>query len=379
VTRWRIDGSDLRIETGLIRRQSFRIPLSRIQAVDIVAPLLGRLLGLAEVRVISAGRGTEKGRLAYLTAAQAPLVRARLLALAHGLAGETPEPPAVPLFKVNNGQLIVALALRAQVAVPVVIVAAAVITIAIAPAVGVAVVSSSLTVVVGSVLAVARVFNEDFDFSISEAGDGVRLDRGLLQRRHETIPFGRIQAVRLVQPLLWRPFGWWRLEVDVARQHMSRQADQEGQRVARTLIPVTQRDPALWLLGRVFPDAVIEPPPGAKPPRRALLKAPLSYHFLAAWSANGYAYARTGRVQAATVVVPLDKMQSVRFTQGPAQRALRLASTHVDTAGQRWQASAHCRDQDEAQGMLWQLSERARQARRLRRSVAGRVAAVTSG
>ena len=85
VTRWRIAEGNLQIETGFIRRQSLRIPLARIQAVDVISPLSGRFLGLAEVRVVSAGRGAEHGRLAYLTAAQAPVVRARLLALAHGL------------------------------------------------------------------------------------------------------------------------------------------------------------------------------------------------------------------------------------------------------------------------------------------------------
>ena len=76
-TRWRIADGNLQIETGFIRRQSLRIPLARIQAVDVISPLSGRFLGLAEVRVVSAGRGAEHGRLAYLTAAQAPVVRAR--------------------------------------------------------------------------------------------------------------------------------------------------------------------------------------------------------------------------------------------------------------------------------------------------------------
>ena len=39
VTRWRVHGNDLRIETGLIRRQSIRVPLSRIQAVDVISPV----------------------------------------------------------------------------------------------------------------------------------------------------------------------------------------------------------------------------------------------------------------------------------------------------------------------------------------------------
>jgi putative membrane protein len=36
VTRWRIAEGNLQIETGFIRRQSLRIPLARIQAVDVI-------------------------------------------------------------------------------------------------------------------------------------------------------------------------------------------------------------------------------------------------------------------------------------------------------------------------------------------------------
>src|SRR6202049_3575334 len=89
VTRWRVHGGDLQITTGLIRRQSMRVPLSRIQAIDVISPVLARVLGLAEVRVVVAGRGTGRTRLAYLGAAEAQRVRAMLLALAHGLASET--------------------------------------------------------------------------------------------------------------------------------------------------------------------------------------------------------------------------------------------------------------------------------------------------
>jgi putative membrane protein len=364
VTRWRVDGADLQIETGVIRRQSLRIPLERIQAVDIVAPLLGRLLGLAEVRVISAGRGGEKGRLAYVTAAEAPLIRARLLALAHGLEPSTPEPEALPLLTVDVLRLTAGLLLRAQALFPLLLIVAAVASIVAAPRIGVALVSSSLTAMVAAVLTVARTFNEDFDFAISEAGDGFRLDRGLLQRRHETIPFGRIQAVRVVQPLLWRPFGWTRLEVDVARQTGGDRRREEPRHFTRTLVPVAPAEQVLWLLHRVFPEAGSHPPPGSRPPRVAMVRAPLSYHFLAAWHGNRYAYARTGRVTAATVVVPLTKVQSVRQSSGPVQRALGLASVHIDTAGRRWSASALHRDERDAEAMLWDVAERARLARR---------------
>ena len=365
VTRWRIAEGNLQIETGFIRRQSLRIPLSRIQAVDVISPLSGRFLGLAEVRVVSAGRGAEHGRLAYLTAAQAPVVRARLLALAHGLEVGTPEPPSLALLHVQNGLLLPALLMRSQVLAPVLIAIAAVAAIAAAPLVGAGALGSAVTVLVISGLGVARAFNEDFDFTISEAGDGVRLDRGLLQRRHETIPYGRIQAVRVVEPFFWRVFGWARLEVDVARQSVSREADRDAQQVARTLIPVASRDQALWLLARVMPDAHPNPPPDAGPPSRARLKAPLSFHFLAAWFGQRYMYARTGRVQKSTIIVPLVKVQSVRLKSGPLQRAFRVATVDVDTAGRRWQASARCRDEAEALEMVRHVSERARLSRRV--------------
>jgi putative membrane protein len=365
VTRWRIAEGNLQIETGFIRRQSVRIPLARIQAVDVISPLSGRFLGLAEVRVVSAGRGAEHGRLAYLTAAQAPVVRARLLALAHGLEVGTPEPPSLPLLHVQNGLLLPALLMRSQVLAPILIAIAAVAAIAAAPLVGAGALGSAVTVLVISGLGVARAFNEDFDFAISEAGDGVRLDRGLLQRRHETIPYGRIQAVRVVEPFFWRVFGWARLDVDVARQSVSREADRDAQQVARTLIPVATREQALWLLARVMPDAHPNPPPDAGPPPRARLKAPLSFHFLAAWFGQRYMYARTGRVQKSTIIVPLLKVQSVRLKSGPLQRALHVATVDVDTAGRRWQASARCRDEAEALEMVRHVSERARLSRRV--------------
>ncbi len=96
---------------------------------------------------------------------------------------------------------------------------------------------------------------------------------------------------------------------------------------------MASRDQALWLLARVMPDAHPNPPPDAGPPSRARLKAPLSFHFLAAWFGQRYVYARTGRVQMSTIIVPLVKVQSVRLKSGPLQRTFHVATVDVDTAG----------------------------------------------
>ena len=363
VTRWRVHGGDLQITTGLVRRQSIRVPLSRIQAIDVISPVVARVLGLAEVRVVVAGRGTGRTRLAYLSAAQAMQVRATLLALAHGLASETPEPPAQPLLRMDNKRVVFATLLTAPVNVLLGIVVLALVTSFLVPH-GAAAASIAVPALVGVLPEVFRRFNAVYDFQLAEAADGLRLSRGLLQTRTETIPYGRIQAVRWVEPLLWRQFGWVRLEVDVARQRGSQQREEGSSQLSRTLLPVGTREHAAWLLQRVLPGAVTVAPPGSRPPARAVWRAPLSYHLLAFWDDRGrHVLARTGRVRPEVVVVPLEKVQSIRFRQGPLQRWLRLATVHLDTAGRGWQARAVCRDAVEAEALLDRLTVLAREAR----------------
>ena len=106
VTRWRLEADTLRIETGLIRKDSRRLPLARIQAVDIVRPLLARLLGVSELRVRLAGSGSTDGRLAYLTAAQAAELRLHLLAGRHDRDSLIEADDRLPMAMVGLGRLI---------------------------------------------------------------------------------------------------------------------------------------------------------------------------------------------------------------------------------------------------------------------------------
>lgn len=353
VTRWRVHDGELQIETGFIRRQSIRVPLRRIQAIDVVAPLMGRLLGMAEVRVEVAGRGSGHSRLAYLRHDEAWAVRARLLALAHGLPEETPAPAEQPLLVMSNGRLVASAALGVPALLLVVaVIVAVVIGVRDLPALLVAL-PSMLPVIVGfGSVTVSRVVAE-FGLAVAEAPDGLRLRSGLLQTRAETIPLGRVQAVRWIEPLTWRPFGWCRLEVDVARQRSGRRGNEaDSARVTRALLPAGSREQAHRLLARVLPGASECPPPGSAPPRRAMLLAPLSWWALRAWHDERFVVTRSGRFWWTTVLVPLDKAQSVRWRQGPLHRQLRLATIEIDTAGRNWRAVARCRDAAEADELL---------------------------
>src|SRR5699024_5781313 len=89
--RGRLGADTLEMHTGAISRRHREARYDRIQAVDLVRPLLARLCGLSEVRVESAGGGDSHVAIAYLRHADAEAVRSRLL----GLAEEASAPAAV--------------------------------------------------------------------------------------------------------------------------------------------------------------------------------------------------------------------------------------------------------------------------------------------
>jgi len=364
VTRWRIHNGELQVETGLFRRQSVRLPLSRLQAVDVVRPLLGRALGLAEVRVVMAGHGSSSTRLAYLTETRADDVRAQLIALAHGLDAATPTAPERPLVSVPSGRIVAAGLLSAPALLVLVAVVVCVVLLVVDTRAGVAAFGTVVLIAIGIGLAVARQIGAEWEFTLAESPDGLRVRAGLLQTRAETVPLARVQAIRVLQPLWWRPLGWVRLEIDLARRHDRDRAEGEvSSTTTRALLPVGTPELAAWLVERVLPGAPLREPPDARPPRRALLRAPLVWHNLRAWHDARYVVCQSGRVRRATVVVPLAKAQSFRWVQGPLSRRLGVASVHVDTAGRRFPASAFLRPKSQAARWIAELPVLARLAR----------------
>jgi putative membrane protein len=376
VTRWQIADGVLRIDTGLLRRDSRRFPLSQVQAVDVVQTGLARLLGLAELQLrVAGGDSARGGRLACLKLADAEQLRRQLLALAAMPAGGLAAPRAGPtsqvgsapdqagrltsrmLFRVRTSRLPVAILLTRSGATVLVVAVATWLTAQLTDSAGV--IAPFLPLAFGVAASLWRQFNGEFGTTVVAAHDGIRLRSGLIQTTAETIRPGRIQAVRLVEPLIWRAFGWCRLEVDVAGARQRREDRAEGQRL-RALIPVGSRAEADLLLTELLTNS---PLPSQPAPSRVRWKAPLSYHFLS-WSRDDqYVVAARGRVCRQTTWVPLEKVQSIRWVQGPLQRRLGLATVHLDVAGKRVSAKIEDRDAAEALQILGTLPDLARAAR----------------
>ena len=359
VTRWRLEPDALCIDTGLLRRDSRRLPVNRIQAVDMVEPFLGRIIGLAELRVRLAGASGSRGRLSYLPRHQADQLRQILLAAAQAAAPSSPDEPEQLIVTVPTGRLLASVATSVLGTTLMIVVTLGVVLALVFPS-GLAIVAgSSSSVLLSLATGIWQRVSTEFRFTAARAHDGLRLKAGLLQTISETIPTGRIQAVKQIEPFLWRAFGWRRIIVDVAGGASNRTGRRGGQ-VSRALLPVGSAAEADVLLRLVLGDYRV---PTTRPPGRARLKAPLGYHFLAAGYDQTHAVTVNGRLRRNTCWVPLEKVQSVRRLEGPVQRRLQLSSVHLDTAGRSVHAVLRDRDGGDADRGVEDLAFLCRAAR----------------
>ncbi|MFJ4775603.1 PH domain-containing protein [Streptomyces sp. NPDC088762] len=353
-THYAVTDTELRIRTGLLFRRTAHIRLDRIQAVDVTRPLLARLTGVASLRLDVIGT-EEKDQLAYLSEQEAVALRAELLARAAGFApaeavrlGEAPERE---LLRVGPRDLAVSLLLNLGVLAAVAGGLTAPVVVWWVSSNPWAALATLLPMLGGVWAGSAGRFLAEYDWTVAESPDGLRLDHGLLDRAHETVPPGRVQTVRIVEPLLWRRRGWVRVELAVAGSKNE------------VLVPVASRAAAYGVIGRVLPGVDLAAlsfsgSPGAG--SRWVVPVWWKGYGLAV-SPDVFA-ARHGRLCRRTEIVPHAKVQSVRLTQGPWERARGLADVHVDT-GANGTVTARLRAAPEAAALLHAQAARSRTSR----------------
>ncbi|MEE1930382.1 PH domain-containing protein [Streptomyces sp. TRM 70351] len=360
-THYAVTDTELRIRTGLLFRRVAHIRLDRIQAVDVSRPLLARVAGVAKLKLDVVGTEA-KDELAFLGEADAVALRAELLARAAGIAPEAAptagEAPERELLRVPPGMLTVALLLMgtgwgflaALVVTPLVLWwTTGSVTAALATA---------LPMVGGAWMATVGRYLTEYDWKVAESPDGVRVDHGLLNREHATVPPGRVQAVRVLEPLLWRRRGWVRVELAVAG----------GDKAATVLLPVAERDVAAGVLARVLPGVDVAAAAEAARPvaPRARWAVPVWWRGYGHGVTDAVFVTRYGRLRRVVELVPHAKVQSVRLTQGPWMRRLGLADVHVDH-GANASTAARLRDAAEAHAIVGAQAERSRTGRRTAR------------
>lgn len=423
--RFRLDGDELIIDSGVLSRQRRVIPLARIQNVDLRQTAIERLAGVAELRMETAsGGGDAEASLAVLSLQEARDLQADLMRRrAEVRAGRTaaaaatgpdelvaphadspsaagpetgPQGGADPdvlsprrrLLTLSIGDLAIAGAtsneaglIAAGLATGIQLVddlgaldrvagwVEGIVAGSAGGAVGAALVVmvlALLLVVLGWVLSVGASVVRFYGFALSRQGDDIRREFGLLSRHHSTVPLERVQAVRIEETLLRRPFGLVALKVETAG---ARPGQGPGGEESEAFVPIARRAEVPALLREVFPEARFEGVSlNAVSPitmRRTFLRLavpivlasltgallldtrvagllalliPAALYARAefrarAWARpGGFTLVRSGVLTRVTWVVPEEKVQTLHLSETPFQRRLGLRTLLVDTA-----------------------------------------------
>lgn len=377
-TRFVIDDEELRVETGAVFKSSRKVPFERLQSVDLIQPLAARLFGLAELR-LEAGAGDSGIKLRYLSRSKASRFRDYLLARASGeqatMADHQAGPTASlltdlgaadrPLVVVPLQRLVGGFLLSGEWLVTLIFTVAGLIVSIRFDAVAYAL-PGLLPLIIGAVSLVGRRVIAMFNFTLAESPRGLRITRGLTNLTSQSVPLNRVQGVRVVQPLLWRRAGWYRLDVDILGYASGTSENNEGQATS-VLLPVATSPEVSATLARVLPGVDLAGVRLEPAPRRARWLRWFDFWTLrSGWDAH-VVVSEHGWVTRRRDLVPHAKTQSVRIVQGPLQRRLRLANVHVDTTRGPVDLVARHLDTAAARELALAQLDRARTARRRER------------
>lgn len=391
---------DMVVAAGVFRRREQVVPYQRVQQVDLHRGLLAQLLGLAEVRIDTAGSAAGHVALTYLDHAGAQTVRDWVLMrraeltlsptpiVADATTGSSPPPPPAPpawpalVYALTPAQLVAA---GATSTVPMVAIATAVLLSPLAlgsllagdrPLAALGALAGAIAIVfgvvafsaLGQLLTFAR-------YRLEVRGDELRVDYGLLEVQHLSVPRSRIQYVSILDNPLRRLFGAVSLTM-----HSAAPGNDNPSRCTVVWLP-RERVPELLAFALGVPPRAdswlpeLTPrPPAAR--RRAIVRRTgvLAVGALVAtfaWYPAGAAsllavaagvpwgrraHARAGHAVTSGVVVlssgvvahhvqivPVGRLQSARTLASWFQRRVRVATLALDVAG----ASPRLMDVDE--------------------------------
>lgn len=357
-TGYRVTAEEVELRTGMIFRRHRRLPVARLETIDLAKPLFARFLGLTQVRLEAVSEGDSEVRLSYLADTTALDLRDELragLKESHATTDGLGGAPVVRkmIARIPTKELLLALVLgRAAWAWPALLGMTLIIVVVIGPgaaaAFGLVAGPPAVFVPVG----VGLIESERlYDFELSEGvRGGLDIRRGLLNQMHQVVPIDRIQAIAMIEPLLWRPFGRAKLVVDVAGY---RGGSREQREYGSVLLPIAPRRLANDVLNMVLPGLQLDGLTYVPAPLASRWRSPIRWRRYSVACENEYAVTRHGLLRRQTDIVPHSKVQSLRVTQGPWQRALDLATLHLDTAGTRVRVRARHRQMDDAERLAW--------------------------
>ena len=291
------------------------------------------------------------------------------------------------VFTVPTGRVLLSLVCSVPAVLLALVLVAAAVAWVVYPDALLVLVPTAVPMLLGVVSGLYGRLEKSWGFTLSEVPSGVRSRAGLFNERSSTIPTGRVQALEVTRPALWRIFGGHRVVVTTA----GKGGAEAAQGLGSLVLPVGTAEQVRVILALLLPlpddpeplvtegiDGVGDGGRFTTSPRRARWFDPVT------WRRTGFAMddsslvLRRGRLSRHASVVPHHKTQSVALSQGPLERRLRLASFAVHVTAGSVTTSVDHLDVDRAREAQWRQSELARAARERVGAHRGNAGAVTS-
>ncbi|WP_413316970.1 PH domain-containing protein [Agrococcus sp. 1P02AA] len=384
VHRFRITGDAVEVQQGILVKKHRRAPLARIQGINIQKPWFARLLGACKFEIQQAGSDSNVD-LNYLSSSVADALRYEILDRASGRSTADSQRLAAQRQGAQGGVVddimrpdaeISHLAPDSLVRIPVKrIVASSLldgwIVWAVLYVIGTLVlvlvlqqwwvVFSLLPAGIAFFAAGIRSLGAKLRYSIAATPDGIRLAYGLASTTTEILPPGRIFALQVKQPLLWRPFGWWQVTFTRAGKASGDGSGQSGQsqQMANYLLPVGDARDVRTVISLVLPELAQSPLVDqgmfGQAPDAFVVSPPRARAFR--WFSvrrNGFHVhdaaflLRQGRIWRSLQLVPAARVQSVALQQGPIYGMARLARVQFHVPGSVLSPSIGALDQQDA-------------------------------
>ena len=374
---YELTGDTFDIRSGVLSRRTREIPLGRVQNVDLRRNVVQRALGIAEVRLETAGGSDTEAQLRFVERTEAERLRDAVSRRKRGASDDAtePEPAADLLFAITPRELLVlgvtSVDLRllslASVFLPVVLPSLSdrfgdpLVSFAMA-----APLAAFGLAVAAAVLSGLYSITNYYGFRLSRAGSELRYERGLLQQFAGTIPLEKIQSLAITENVLARRLGYASLSVETAGYAPG---DSSG---SQSAVPIAERNRVFGLARSI--DSFGEPD-WQRPPKRARTRyvvryvalvlllagvayavdrftglsyawyfvllgvplAPVGAHLkwrnLAYAVCEDHVLTRAGFWSRETRVVPYYRVQTVVHSQTVFQRRRSIATVLIDTAG----------------------------------------------
>ncbi len=240
VFKYRVYEDELQIRKGIVVKNKLYMSKDRIQVIDITEGLLQRMFGLVKVEVKTAGGGTESATISAISREDAEALRNELRKKNTGdnegkentEAVETEEDEILASWKLSSRDLVFAAFTSGNFGLIASILGA--ISGQLDEFINEETIEyiyetmpgySNVTVIVSLVIAIILiswllsflgVIFRYSDFQLEKTSKELIITSGLIERKHITVPFDRIQAVRFVEGIIRQPFGYGMIYVESA-------------------------------------------------------------------------------------------------------------------------------------------------------------------